>query len=59
MASKKKVTIEIDIELLEKLTEAAEALTELAVAHNTGAEDPAVRARLTGKKKSAKKRAKK
>jgi|HubBroStandDraft_6_1064221.scaffolds.fasta_scaffold2418218_1 hypothetical protein len=57
MASKKKVTIEIDVEVLEKLIEATEALSELAVALQTGSDDAAARA--LGKKKSAKKRAKK
>ena len=57
MASKKKVTIEIDAEVLERLIEATEALSELAVALQTGSDDAAARA--LGKKKSAKKRAKK
>jgi hypothetical protein len=50
--TKKKVRIEIDIEVLEKLAGAIGALTELANAIDFAAEDPAVRAKLTKKKKS-------
>jgi hypothetical protein len=53
MAAKKKVTVEVDINAVKKLIEAAEALTELAVAYQTGSDDPAVKA--LGKKKAKKK----
>jgi hypothetical protein len=67
MAAKKtkKVTVEIDVEVLEKLLEAVEAISELASAAVHGADDPDVRAKLTksgkgaGGKGGAKKRAKK
>jgi hypothetical protein len=53
MAAKKskKVTVEVDIEVLKKLVEAVEALTELASAHIQGSDDPRVRA-LGGKGKA-------
>jgi hypothetical protein len=51
--STKKVTIEIDIEVLEKLIAASAALSELANSAVFAATDPAVRAKL---KKAAKKR---
>jgi hypothetical protein len=51
--SKKKVTVEIDVEVLEKLIAASTALSELANGAIFLASDPAVRAKL---KKAAKKR---
>jgi hypothetical protein len=56
MAAKKKITVEIDIEVLKKLLQAAEAISELAASNMAGSDDPAVRA--LAKKRSAKKRAK-
>jgi hypothetical protein len=55
MAAKKKktVTIEIELEVLEKLVEAAEALTELASASIHGSDDPKARALAKRKKKGA------
>jgi hypothetical protein len=45
MAAKKKtVTIELELEVLKKLVEAAEALSELASATIIGCDDPKVRA---------------
>jgi hypothetical protein len=57
MASKKKVTIEVDAETLKQLLSATDALSELANALATGSEDAVLRARA-GKKTAAKKRAK-
>jgi hypothetical protein len=61
-ASKKKVVVEVDVETLIKLVEAANALSEVAAAFITTADDP--RAQKLAKsgagkaKKPAKKRAK-
>jgi hypothetical protein len=55
MAAKKKskkVTVEIDAQVLKRLVEVAEALSELASAHIEGCDDPTVRALGRGKKKS-------
>jgi hypothetical protein len=49
--AKKKVTVTVDLETLEKLAEAVGALSELASAAITGADDPEVRAQLTKKAK--------
>ena len=45
MASKKKVTIEVDAETLKQLLSATDALSELANALATGSEDAVLRAR--------------
>lgn len=42
-ASKKKVTIEIDVETVRALVKAAEALSELAAASIQASDDPRVR----------------
>lgn len=47
--TKKTVTIELDLEMLKKLVEAADALSELATASINRSDDPRVRA--LGKKK--------
>jgi hypothetical protein len=52
--TKKTVTIEIELEVLEKLVEAAEALSELAQASVNRSSDP--RARALSKKKKKKTR---
>ena len=49
--SKSKVTIEIDLETLEKLLRAVEALSETANAWVAASDDPKVRA-LKGRKRS-------
>ena len=58
MAAKKtkKVTVEVDIEVLKKLLEAADALSEAASAAIHGADDPDARARLTKKPRKKAKR---
>lgn len=53
--SKKKVTVEIDIETLEKLLEAASALSDAANAFVLGSDDPNVRS-LKKKTKGGRKR---
>jgi hypothetical protein len=54
MAGKKKttVTVELEIEVLEKLVQAADALSELASASISGSDDPKVRALAKKSKKS-------
>ena len=47
---KKKVTITIDAEVLNKLAEAVEALEKLAIATQWAVDDPAVRRALTKKR---------
>ena len=54
--SKKTVTIEIDIETIQTLADAAQALSEVASAYIQASDDPAVRA---VKPKSTAKKAKK
>jgi hypothetical protein len=49
--TKKSVTIEIELEVLEKLVEAAEALSELAQASVNRSNDPQAKALLKKKKK--------
>jgi hypothetical protein len=52
MAAKKKtVTIQLEVEVLERLVAAAESLSELASASIMGCDDPKVRGLAKGKKK--------
>ncbi len=57
MAAKKttKVTVEVDIEVLERLVGAADALSELATAYIHGSDDPRVRGLAKAKGKAKKK----
>ncbi len=50
-AGKKKVTITIDAETLQKLGEAVEALSEFAAAFNTAVDDPELRRTLLKRSK--------
>jgi hypothetical protein len=54
--TKKKVTIELDMETLKKLLDAAEALSDLASASIQGCDDPKVRGMGKKKGKRAKSR---
>ena len=58
MAAKKtkKVTVELDIEVLKRLAEAADALSEAANAVIHGVDDPQARAQITKKPKKKAKR---
>jgi hypothetical protein len=49
MAAKKTVTVELELEVLKKLVEAADALSELASCSIMGCDDP--RAKALGKRK--------